>query len=675
MNSRNTDTLHLTALVLLLVFAYAYFLPPSSPEKFGTNNSVRFYLTKSLTLDGSFTIEKYYRGGIDAALYNGHYYSGKAPAASFLAVPVFWLVWHVADDAIPEWLYLYLVQLVVISLPSVLLALLLHGFLVRIGAPCRVADLLVVGYSLGTMAFPYSTQFMGHQIAAVFLFGCFTSLLRWREYETASGRNGEPESRRAGDHRNSESPTRPTAPSPTRTFPPLLLAGLFAGLAVAADYQVALVVCILVLFTIFSFRRLGAVFLFALGCIPGVIFILLYNYASFGDPLSFPYAHEAMPIAREVQSKGLFGVKLPQLVPLLMLLFSPWRGLFFVSPFLLLSIPGLYCLATQPQESGDFCRGAGVSGKRLFWICGLAVAGYLLFNSSYTAWSGGSGYGPRFLVPILPFAVIPILAVMGSGSKRYYWLLVLLVLYSVAFQCVGTAGGPLAHEYIRNPVREFLLPYVLRGNVRPNWCTLAGFRAGPSMVLFAALLASGITLFIATGRRGSSGMARRAGMGEKLLWWLCLLGALAMGLLFIFHRTEETAYRYAVIGHSYDWSGDPEAAIPCFEKSLQMDPGNPLVLNDLTLILAERGSYERALAVNLRALAVRQGDPEIRARADLLSRIVDISNAIDAPPRRKELLRERAALLEKLGCPAAAQRDREEAERGEANTGAMTNSK
>jgi len=519
MNSRHTDTLHLTALALLLVFAYAYFLPPASPEKFGTNNSVRFYLTKSLTLDGSFTIEKYYRGGIDAALYNGHYYSGKAPAASFLAVPVFWIIWHVADDTIPEWLYLYLVQLVVISFPSVLLAVLLHGFLVRLGAPCRIADLLVVGYSLGTMAFPYSTQFMGHQLAAVFLFGCFTSLLRWLESETARGRDGETECRGIGvseyrgfgDRRDSESPTprlaaspiRPLAVSPARPLAPLLRAGLFAGLAVAADYQVALVVCILVLFTVFSFRRLGAVFTFALGCIPGVLFVLLYNYASFGNPLSFPYAHEAMPIAREVQSKGLFGVKIPQLMPLLMLLFSPWRGLFFISPFLLLSIPGLCCLATQPQERGDFGRGAGVSGKRLFWICGLAVAGYLLFNSSYTAWSGGSGYGPRFLVPVLPFAVIPIAAIMGSGSKRYYWLLVLLVLYSVAFQCVGTAGGPLAHEYLRNPVREFLLPGVMRGDVRPNWCTLAGFRAGPSMVLYAALLASGIILFIATGRRGA----------------------------------------------------------------------------------------------------------------------------------------------------------------------------
>jgi len=164
-------------------------------------------------------------------------------------------------------------------------------------------------------------------------------------------------------------------------------------------------------------------------------------------------------------------------------------------------------------------------------------------------------------------------------------------------------------------------------------------------------------------------------VGEKLLWWLCLLGALAMGLLFVFHRTEETAYRYAVIGHSYDWSGDPEAAIPCFEKSLQMEPGNPLVLNDLTLILAGRGGYERALAINLRALAIHQGEMEIRTRADLLSRIVDISNAIAASPRRKELLRERAALLEKLGCPAAAQRDREEAGSGEAETRAMTNTK
>ncbi len=44
-----------------------------------------------------------------------------------------------------------------------------------------------------------------------------------------------------------------------------------------------------------------------------------------------------------------------------------------------------------------------------------------------------------------------------------------------------------------------------------------------------------------------------------------------MALLFLLHRTEETAYRYGVLGHGYEVAGDADAAIACFEKSLEMD--------------------------------------------------------------------------------------------------------
>lgn len=620
MGGRKCSRAHRAVLVLTLCVVYGYFTPPPQPEKFGTNNSVRFYLAKSLALDRSFAIDRYYRGGVDAAYFGGHFYSGKAPAASFLAVPVYWLAWQLRDGTIPEWLYLYLVQIAVVTLPSVFLSLLLHDFLLRSGASDWSADILVVGYSLGTMAFPYSTQFMGHQLAAALLFCCFLLLLKWRRDSAF-------------------------AVSPLRRFAPPLCGGLCAGLAVAADYQVALVVLVMVLFTMVSPRRVGALVSFAIGCIPGVFFILLYNHACFGDPLSFPYAHEAMPIAREVQSQGFFGVRMPRLVPFFMLLFSPWRGLFFVSPFLLLLLPGLCCLFSEAGDE-ELQRAAGMSARRLASLCGISVFGYVLFNSSYGAWSGGSGYGPRFLIPVLPFALIPIAALMRRRGRGYRWLLILLVIYSVGFHFVGTAEGPLAHEYLRNPVREFLLPFALKGNVRPNWCTIAGMPAGASLVLLAGIMLGGIALVRRTGdRRGAEELR-----GQDAWWWPCALAAAALLALFILHRTEETAYRYAVIGHSYDWSGDPAGAVPYFEKALRMDPVNPLVLNDLTAILIGKGEYRTALDINLRA-AARPGGAEPGRRAGQLMRLADIADRLSVPPADAALLRERAAILEALGCP------------------------
>jgi len=659
MDMKSKRMLHCAALGFIVLVSYAYFVPPTSPEYFSTNASVRFYLTKSLALDKSFAIEKYYLGGIDAAYYQGHYYSGKAPAASFLGVPVYWVASQTIGRyfTLPDWIYLYLVQVCVISLPSVLVALFLHGFLCRFVPSEWYADLLVIGYSLGTMAFPYSTQFVGHQLAAVLLFCCFLTLLKWRRESILA----DPPIRRFAD-----SPTRPLSPSPCRrvTASPVRLfwGGVLGGLAVAADYQVMLILCVMFIFAVLSFRRPGDIVIFALGCVPGVLFVLLYNYACFGDIMSFPYAHEAMPIAREVQSQGLFGVQMPKLMPFLMLLVSPFRGMFFVSPFLLLVIPGLYSLARKSPDADSMETSIGLSRERLFWLCLSSVLGYMLLISSYGAWAGGAGYGPRFLVPVIPFFILPIASLMARGPRGYGIVLGILVAYSVSFHFVGTAGGASAHEHLWNPVREFLLPAILRGDVRPNWLTLLGCPRGVSLVAPVALLCGGSALFLATGKRMRTVRERPPLKSADILFlWLCILIACAMALLFTFYKTEESAYRYAVIGHSYDCSGDREAAIPYFEKSLQMDSLNPLVRNDLTAILVERGEYRKSLEIHLRALAVRPEEPETKARAALLVRIMDVSRAIASSPQRKELLLERAALLDKLGCPAAAQRDRDEA--------------
>jgi hypothetical protein len=616
--------LHGAALGVLFLIAYAWFLPPKSPELFGTNNAVRFYLAKRLALDGSFAIESYYRGGIDAAAFNGHFYSGKAPAASFLAVPVI----RVLSDAcggpcvVPDWLFLYVARLAVISIPSVVMILTLHGFLRRRGVSDRMADLIVAGYGLGTMAFPYSTEFVGHQLAAVFLFWCFLGLAASRKAASFF-----------------------YAHTHTRTHAPLLYAGLCAGMAVAADYQAALIVAVLFIFLGFPVRRAAGVLLFALGCLPGAAMVIGYNYACFGNPLSFPYAHEAMPIAREVQGQGLFGVQMPRLIPFVKLLFSPWRGLFFGSPFLLLFLPGLCALWREDAADAD-----GTSGRRLAALCLCACGGYLLFNSSYGAWSGGAGYGPRFLVPVIPFFIIPIAALAVRGPKGHGVLLVALIVYSAAFHFVGTSAGPVAHEFLRNPVREFLLPSLLRGNVRPNWGAEAGWTGAAGLVPLISLLAAcGILARLTGEERGRAEERRGAGRIERVLLALCGIAAVAMACLFIFHRTDETAYRYGVIGHSFDFAGDPEGAIPFFEKALSMDPGDARVVDDLTRILVGRGEYRKALEANIRALASRPDDRRFRARVNALIGLCGVADALKSRGGDPQLLAEQAAALKILG--------------------------
>ncbi|HXF61403.1 MAG TPA: hypothetical protein VNK95_07290 [Caldilineaceae bacterium] len=74
------------------------------------------------------------------------------------------------------------------------------------------------------------------------------------------------------------------------------------------------------------------------------------------------------------------------------LLAGPARGLVWYSPALLLAIPG----------SVWFWRHA----RSVFYFCAAISALYVLLYGKWYMWHGGYSWGPRFLVPILPFLAL-----------------------------------------------------------------------------------------------------------------------------------------------------------------------------------------------------------------------------------------------------------------------------
>ena len=71
------------------------------------------------------------------------------------------------------------------------------------------------------------------------------------------------------------------------------------------------------------------------------------------------------------------------------LLFSPYRGLFYSAPWLLLAVPGVVRLWRSRYRAETLV------------IVSVAVL-YLLLNAGLTDWHGGWAAGPRHLVPALP---------------------------------------------------------------------------------------------------------------------------------------------------------------------------------------------------------------------------------------------------------------------------------
>lgn len=124
--------------------------------------------------------------------------------------------------------------------------------------------------------------------------------------------------------------------------------------------------------------------------VPVVISIALvgiHNAVRFGNPMSF-------------NESGGFG--LPLLVGLHGLLVSVRRGVVFFSPPVLATIPGLIMLRRRRPAEG--------------LLFAALVAVYFLGYATYMHWHGDLCWGPRFIVPTVPFAVLPLGELLTVGG-------------------------------------------------------------------------------------------------------------------------------------------------------------------------------------------------------------------------------------------------------------------
>ncbi len=139
----------------------------------------------------------------------------------------------------------------------------------------------------------------------------------------------------------------------------------------------------------------------------GVLALALSHAARFGSPF-------------ESGRHGLYSHFIVPGTELLALLVSPGRSLWLTSPILLGAVPGWRRFRERVPAAA--------------WFSLALVASRLLFVASRSDWWGGWALGPRFLIPALPFALVPIVAAWDSGTRHRRLRLVLLLIASVALQ-------------------------------------------------------------------------------------------------------------------------------------------------------------------------------------------------------------------------------------------------
>jgi hypothetical protein len=424
-----------TALVLgLALFAsYAYFYQAG-----GWNQNSRFALVRAILERHTLQIDAYQLHTGDRAIWNGHYYSDKAPGAALLAVaPVaaaraIARMVHVDPEDFPGIAWTSYVATVATSGVFTIIAALLVMRLSRQWGYSRGAALFAASaYAVATPAWCYATLFMDHALAAGSLMLAFTE---------ASG--DSPIAR----HR-ARNPQRP------------LLVGLWTGLAVTCQLQAAVPASFIVAFALAnahdrSWRdvRASVAWILAGGLLIGAVFFI-YNTLAFGSPLHIGYASEE---GFEQLHTGLFGATYPQWWRVREILVGSYRGLLPLAPLVAVAPIGLVLLAREPAR------------RRPVAVAVAIVLFYLLWNASYFYWEGGWAYAPRHVTPALPFLALGLAPLWDSWRRWGRVALSIGWLWGAALTLIAVSTTPQPPSNLRSPVRELLWPAFRDGDLSLN---------------------------------------------------------------------------------------------------------------------------------------------------------------------------------------------------------------
>jgi hypothetical protein len=337
----------------------------------GMNPNSRYDLTRAIVVHRAFAIDAYQNNTIDKAFRGDHFYSDKAPGLSFAAVPVFAVERAFVKSKVsvaPATLELHALTFLVVGLASAGAAVLLLWLLESLGFSASASSVTALAWTLGTNAFGYATLFMAHQFVASLLVASF-----------ALARMARP------------APDGSPA-SPRRSLALLAASGLTAAWAAISEFPAA---PIGILAFAHALHAVGVrrVWAFVAGTLAPFALLATFNTRCFGSPFALGYSNLADERFRKVIEGGVMGFSTPKLDVIVKLLIDEGRGLLPLSPFLLLAIPGFVAMVRDRALRPIALVSAGV-----------CTYGILLF-SSYPLWHGGAAMGPRYLVPMLPFAM------------------------------------------------------------------------------------------------------------------------------------------------------------------------------------------------------------------------------------------------------------------------------
>jgi hypothetical protein len=379
----------------LLLFLFAIYLLTYTPRINSSDGLAMFATAESLVRRSATDIEQIRWMGLQQGTFglDGLLYSRKGIGAPAALLPLTWV------GLATPWFGTVGVSLLFNAVITALTAVLLMVYLEALGYSQRTGLIVALTFGLATLAWPYAKSLFSDPFSGLLLLATALVLLKFRNLQMCrcAGVRG------CGGEKFLSS--APPLPRPPTLFYPLLT-GLFLGWNVATRYAEALFIPIFGLlllyyaftiydlrFTIYDLRLiLPPVLAFSAPLLLIGLGLIAFNLFRYGDPLNTGY------LPNETFSGVLWEGVLGQLV-------SPGRGLLLYSPILLLSFWGFLPLVRR-------CKAEAVMALSVIII-------HLLLYGKWFMWHGGYAWGPRFMIPTLPFWTIFLAPVFEQALNHH----------------------------------------------------------------------------------------------------------------------------------------------------------------------------------------------------------------------------------------------------------------
>ena len=366
---------------------------PTVPSSDGRS---MYLVADSLVRHGSFDTEQIRWMGAQQGMFgpDGLLYSNKGLATSLLMLPLTWAGMTLPGLG-PVHTSLLLMPLVTATGGALLYLAARRAFP---DLPRAAAVLASLAWGLGSLAWHYGTTLFSEPLVALATIGALERLLAARDAPVGS----------------------------RRELAAALVLGFWLGLGTLTRLPHAIVLPVFGLaFLILVWRRYGRAvrgwplrLLLALAgpIVTALGLTLWYNGFRFGNLLAVGYPI-GLGFSVGVWWQGIVGLTV-----------SPGRGLVWYVPWLVLALLAI------PRA----WRRAPLATGTVLAVCLL----YLLLYGKWFLWHGGYGWGPRFLVPLLP--LLAWLAV--PAAARWPRLFMVLVILAIAVNVIGVAWDFDPHQ-------------------------------------------------------------------------------------------------------------------------------------------------------------------------------------------------------------------------------------